>query len=167
MYGKVVAMNLNQVVRQGLPRLAERLHDDCFEAHRGAFWWDEERRIAVAFGNDGADERQNFEIASVRKLLADHGGVELGFARHGDDGYSFALACELPETFGPDVMEGVLWKAWNTISSHKKEDPVPAALDWDAIGRMLGEQKRHPPESVFAAIQGDIAHVVLERNGLL
>ena len=34
-------------------KIVDRIGDECFEAHRGAFWWDEDRRIAVVFGNDG------------------------------------------------------------------------------------------------------------------
>jgi hypothetical protein len=144
--------------------IAKRLHDDCFEAHRGAFWWDEKHRIAVAFGNDGKGNRQDFEIAAIRKLLADYGGKELGFTWHED--YSFVLMCELPRVLNPDVLEGVLWKAWNTISWHKKDDPIPVVLNWDAIKQGLEEGHFASLEGSFTGIQGNIARATLERNGL-
>jgi hypothetical protein len=144
--------------------IAKRVHDDLFEAHRGGFWWDEERRVAIAFGNDGGDGRQDFEIAAVRRLLAEYGGRELDFARHAD--YSFVLMCELPEPLNPDVLEGVLWKAWNTISWHKKDDPNPVVLDWDAIKQGLEEGHFASLEGAFTGIQGNIARATLERNGL-
>ena len=154
--------------------IVTRLHDDCFEAHRGAFWWDEKRRIAVAFGNDGRGVRQDFEIAAVRKLLADYGGKELGFARSAeaegfpeDTGYSFALMCELPKPLHPGVLDGVLWKAWTTISFHDKDDPTPVVLDWDAIKQSLDDGHFDSLAGAFVGIQANIAHATLERNGLI
>jgi hypothetical protein len=144
--------------------IARRLHNDCFEAHRGAFWWDEKRRVAVAFGNDGRGHRQDFEIAAVRKLLADYGGKELGFAW--DEDYSFVLMCELPEVLDPDVLEGVLWNAWNIVSWHKKGDPTPVVLNWDEIRRGLEEKHFASVEGAFTGGQANIAHATLERNGL-
>jgi hypothetical protein len=74
-------------------KIVDRVRDECFEAHRGAFWWDEGRRIAVAFGNDGhdGDGRARLEVEALRKFLHNLGGQELGFATAGD-GYSWAHA---------------------------------------------------------------------------
>ena len=146
-------------------KIADRMHDECFEAHRGAFWWDENRRLAVAFANDGQGDRQNFEIAAVRQLLRDYDGKEVGFATSND--YSFSLVCQLPAALTPDLLESVLWIAWNTISFHRHKGRIdPVKLDWDAIKRGINSGSFGSLEGAFTGIQADIARATLERNGL-
>src|SRR5262245_18047004 len=97
-----------------MQKLVERLSDDCFEAHRGAFWWQEDAGIAVAFGNDGyaSDPRAKGEVQAVRRLLDALGGEELAFATDAEDGYSWALACRLDRPGAVEVLEGLLWQVW-------------------------------------------------------
>src|SRR5262249_44866129 len=113
-----------------MQKIVERVREDCFEAHRGAFWGDQAGRLAVAFGNDGypGDERAQQEVAAVRRLLAEYGGREIGFAVQEE--YSWALGCELPERLSPDILEGVLWAAWVQFASAKASGQA-FALDWD------------------------------------
>jgi hypothetical protein len=173
-----------------LQALAQRLFDDCFEAHRGAFWWNEDQRLAVVFGNDSvpaalltADqicasrelnprattepgERSTFEVAAIRRLLADHGGTEVGFATA--EGATWVLGCLLPASLSPDVLEGTAWLAWHTISYHRAHNvPGPATLNWEAIHRGLRQGRFRSVEGCFVGYQANVAHAVLERNGLL
>jgi hypothetical protein len=124
-----------------------RLYDRCFEAHRGAFWLDKRRRIAVAFGNDGYDEdiRAQSEVDAVRCLLADQGGEEIGFATAGE-GYTWALVCKLPAGVSPDTLEGVLWETW--INAIDLQDPTDET-------------------DFFQSLQTTIAREAIARLGLL
>jgi hypothetical protein len=85
---------------------------DCVEARRGAFWWDEEQRVAIAFGNDGYSENEVAQevVVGVCSLLFDVGGRVLAF-RTSDDGYCWALACQLKPPVGPDHLDIVVWLA--------------------------------------------------------
>jgi hypothetical protein len=125
--------------------LADRLGDDCFEAHRGAFWWDEGSRVAVAFGNDGyatEDNRAALEVAELRDMVAAAGGEEVGFATTAD-GYTWALACRLPAALTPEALEAAAWAAYG------------------------GADADHPAGACFQGWQLNTARAVLERNGLL
>jgi hypothetical protein len=100
-------------VKNGIPiqGIVERLSTGyCFEAHRGAFWWDKKMRIAIAFGNDGytQDDRAKFEVECLHTLLQQWGSKELAFATDHEDGDSWALACELSVSLTPDFLEGCL-----------------------------------------------------------
>jgi hypothetical protein len=131
-----------------IKKIVDRTGEDCFEAHRGAFWWDEARRVAVAFGNDGyssTDEWARQEVEALRQLLARGGGKELAFATD-EDGYSWALACELPAGLGLDHLKAALWAGW-----------------WG----QPPDQKFLGVATLHAHIQAHIAEVVLERNGLI
>jgi hypothetical protein len=131
--------------------IVNRLSTECSEAHRGAFWWDEARRVAVAFGNDGyngEDGRARREVEAVRQLLAESGGRELGFATDPEGGYSWALACELPASLSPDVLTQTLWVAW-----------FRASREAGSVGAELSEE--------FWRLQANIAGAILERNGLI
>jgi hypothetical protein len=121
--------------------IGNRLSDDCQEAHRGAFWWDEGRRIAVAFGNDGhaTDRRAQFEVEAVRDFLRLGSGRELAFATS-SSGYSWALACELSANLNLLHVEALLWAAWTNSSPQFDDD--------------------------FACREINTARAVLERNGL-
>jgi hypothetical protein len=155
-----------------MQKLVNRLGHDCFEAHRGAFWWDEGRRVAVAFGNDGfggEDGRARFEVESLRELLRREGGKELAFAT-GDDGYTWALACALPGGLTPDVLEGVLWMAWNLASSGSRPgrpNPERVVLDWDAVREGLRDRKFGSALGALTGYQANAARAFLERNGLV
>jgi hypothetical protein len=150
-------------------KIVDRLGDDCFEAHRGAFWWDEASRVAVAFGNDGyaQDVRARSEVAAVRRLLAEDGGEELAFATD-EDGYSWALACKLPAGLVPDVLEGILWLVWNELSDRRwgpKGNDCDVALDsidWGDLREVLRTEGWS-----LTGLQVNIAGMVLERNGLI
>ena len=165
--------------------IVDRLGTECFEAHRGAFWWEKEQRIAIAFGNDGGeggeDERAQYEVAALRVLLAAEGGKELAFARDSQHGYSWALACELPAGLNPDLLERALWAAWNAASGRRVQveegaNPPPLTLDpdgvrkvlnWDHIRDCLANRKFGSVGAAFTGYQANIARAVLERNGLL
>src|SRR5262245_9935949 len=97
-----------------IQKIVDRIGGECFEAHRGAFWWHEDRRIAIAFGNDGyaQDERARLEVRALRELLPGLGGRELAFATESEGGYGWALACEIPEELGPENLEAALWSVW-------------------------------------------------------
>ncbi len=125
-------------------KIVDRLRGECFEVHRGAFWWDEGRRVAVAFGNDGysTDEKARREVAAVRQLLVEQEGRELGFATDSEDGYCWALACELPADLDPAALESVLWDAWLS-------------------------QCEAPEKGLFRSYQSQVAGAVLERHGLI
>jgi hypothetical protein len=176
------------------------LAHDCGEAHRGAFWWDEEHRIAVVFGNDGLpsshmteeyreESRRNyvthhnpsmspdewvdfyagkvdFEIGAVRELLARFGGREVAFtASREDDGWM--LVCDLfGSSLVPDILEGVLWKAWMAIGSRREHDPEPVTLNWEEIDRGLKSRNFTSIKDCFIGVRGNIARHALERNGL-
>jgi hypothetical protein len=165
--------------RLDMQALVDRLASDCFEAHRGSFWWDEKRRIAIAFGNDGyrEDRRARLEVEAVRRLLAHWGGKELGFATESEFGYSWALACEVTSKVTPDIVEGVLWRAWDDLSTQKEEgkklglDEAACherlTLNWDEIAGWLAGQRFPSAEACFTGLQANIARATLERNGLL
>jgi hypothetical protein len=148
-----------------IQKIADRLTEECFEAHRGAFWWDEDERVAIAFGNDGysTDARSQQEVEAVRDLFDNIGGRELAFAT-ANDGYSWALACELDHHLDVSHLEAVLWLAWKGLSAQRAagEDPM---FDWfefeDTVQAMLSEAVE------VRGIQPNIAGAVLERNGLV
>jgi hypothetical protein len=162
-----------------MQKLVDRLGDDCFEAHRGGFWWDEKNRLAVVFGNDGYqnDERARGEVEAIRRLLAEFGGKEVGFATESEEGYSWALACELSDDLTPDVLEGIAWAAWNQLCRQKAagekvqlDDNVGRerlTLDWEKIRKMLRSRTARSDADLMTGVQGNIAGAVLERNGLL
>jgi hypothetical protein len=162
-----------------MQKLVDRLGDDCFEAHRGAFWWEKAKRVAVAFGNDGyrQDGRARLEVEALRRLLVHWGGKELGFATNSEDGYSWALACELTRKLTPHVVEGVLWRVWHDLSSQKEEgkklglDEAACherlVLNWDEIKGWLADQRFPSAQACFTGLQANIARATLERNGLL
>jgi hypothetical protein len=144
----------------GLPavpiqKVANRLYEDCHQAHRGAFWWDEGKRVAIAFGNDGysSDPRSQGEVAALRVLLKEWGGIELGFATEDGEGegYGWALACRCPSWLNPDVLEGTLWFAWNELSEHR--DPAAGDVDlktlnWDYLHQALQSGRTVSPEEM-------------------
>jgi hypothetical protein len=149
-------------------RIVDRIGDECFEAHRGAFWWDEARRIAVAFGNDGYagdGSRARVEVEALRGFVDHYGGRELGFATAGD-GYSWALACELPEDGSPDALEVILWAAWLEASSQKAAGLKPRLNHGAIAARLEGMQPAFEAGAV-GGYHGNVARAVLERNGLL
>jgi hypothetical protein len=135
-----------------------------FRGSPRAFWWDEARHIAIAFGNDGynVDERARLEVEAVRRLIHELGGKELSFAT-GDDGYSWALACELATVDGVAFLEGMLWAAWNELSELKGKG-LEVKLNLDAIKKAV--ESRTLPR-VTGGVQVNIARAVLERNGLI
>jgi hypothetical protein len=125
--------------------IVDRIYNDCHEAHRGAFWWDRPRRIAVAFGNDGyaTDARSQREVAELRKMLAGGRSREIGFATAAE-GYSWALACDLADSgLRPSTLDLCLWMSWYD------DDPLA------------------PEHAAFTKLQKHIAEMALERNGLL
>lgn len=137
-----------------IQKLVNRFGDDCFEAHRGAFWWDESKRIAIVFGNDGYKERRaKEEVNAIRKLLKSSSGKELAFATTEDE-YSWALACELGSSLTPRILSQRLWQAWNFSSD------LPDKLD---------DLKDFPAEvgEGFVDYQIQITESILERNGLI
>jgi hypothetical protein len=133
--------------KEQLQELVTRLRTKCRKAWRGAFWWDEERRVAVVFGNDGLpsafhsdptsdpDERVDFEIAAVRELLRRYGGKELAFAVKSIS--SWAMACDLSgSSLQPDVLEKKMWTTWNNNTAYDPEIEeiyLPARLRWLAL----------------------------------
>jgi hypothetical protein len=128
--------------------IANRLHAECFEAHRGAFWWDEQSRCAIAFGNDGysQDERSQREVALLREVYTAAGGQELGFATAGE-GYTWAAAWLLPPEpkplpITPGNLESTLWTGW---LGHRFTGEATASMN----------------------VQQHIAGMVLERCGLV
>jgi hypothetical protein len=190
---------MRDIGKEELQTLVERLSTDCMEAHRGAFWWDERRHIAICFGNDGAtagdmDERAQFGVAVVRKLLAAKGGKELGFATDRESGGDWTLACRLPAGAGPELLEAVLWVAWNVATDHRvavrdglnppelstdavrdglnppelsTDDVVPVGLDWGRINESLRSKQFDGLTAFFTEYQANVARAVLERNGLV
>jgi hypothetical protein len=126
------------VTSADLQALAGRLAGDCSLASRRAFWWDESRRIAVVFGNDDVPvelltaeethrpcpddpdprfapgERGRFQVASIRRVLAESGGAELGFATVGST--AWILACSLPEGMPLFFLDLVVWFAWDVVT---------------------------------------------------
>jgi hypothetical protein len=162
-----------------MQKLVDRLASDCFEAHRGVFWWQQKKRVAVVFGNDGyrQDNRSRLEVEALRRLLAHWGGKELGFATDSETGYSWALACELTGKLTPHVVEGVLWRVWHDLSSQKEEgrklglDEAACherlVLNWDEIKGWLADQRFPSAQACFTGLQANIARATLERNGLL
>jgi hypothetical protein len=149
-------------------KIADRIAEECFEAHRGAFWWQEDRRIAVAFGNDGyagEGSRAQVEVEALRGFLAHYGGREVGFATAAD-GYSWALACELPEEGVPEAMEAVLWAVWGEASAQRTAGQVPHLNHGAIAARLEGMQAAFMTGAV-GGYQGNVARATLERNGLL
>jgi hypothetical protein len=146
--------------------IVERISSDCMEAHRGAFWWDEERRIAVAFGNDGyvQDRRAKFEVEVLRKYLNVLGGGcrELAFAVDEDTGYSWAMACELAPLATPALLEQFLWAGWNM----KPTPDLSQEPDWNEIMAQMEDDACQCEPSTFELYQSSIAGAVIERNGL-
>jgi hypothetical protein len=122
------------------------------EAQRGAFWWDEDKRIAVVFGNDdyATDRRAKAEVEAVRRMIRGD-GKELAFATSGSDGFSWALACEVPARLDLGNLTYIIWSTWLWLDAGKHSP------EWES----LPEQQ----ESINAQIH--IAEMVLERNGLI
>src|SRR5262245_5021859 len=119
---------------------------ECFAAHRGAFWWDEPSRTAVAFGNDGyaTDRRSHLEVEALRQFLAHYGGKELGFAKDAKEGYSWALGCELPPDLTPDLLDAALRFAWDRLS-HARHKGQELTLDGEGgIAESLRSGQFHP-----------------------
>lgn len=150
-------------------QIVERLSAECFEAHRGAFWWDEALRIAVVFGNDAfsSDPATEFEVAAVRRVLTDHGGKELVFATNSEDAYTWAIACELPDALAPEVLQDLMWHAWQLAKRHAKLtregfNPAPLALDWNHINTCIrAGQRIDPCPDAFMYLQTKIAYAAL------
>jgi len=90
--------------------VVRHVSEHMFEAHRGAMPW-KRPGISVAFGNDGAGERQDREIAALRSYLEERQIDELGFAKStGEDAdYSWAM---LIRSGNPDQFVSVLWDGW-------------------------------------------------------
>ena len=114
-----------------------------FEAHRGAMSW-KKPGISVVFGNDGAGERQDREIACLRNYLDQHEIEELGFAvslgaEDHDAGYSWAM---LVRDDNPDQFIPVIWSGW------------------------LGDHLSDPMSAVFLHVQSSIAKRVIEDHGV-
>jgi hypothetical protein len=132
--------------------LVDRLHADCREAHRGAFWWDEDERIAVFFGNDGSPTEDLFvkeEVAAVRTYLRTTSGTELAFAVKED--ITWALACHLPDHLGWLELSYCVWDIWMFRRMHLDQpmpEPMPRGFWPDVIHHI------------------DWADYILERNGL-
>src|SRR5262249_41018177 len=159
-------------------KIVSRLGDDCFEAHRGAFWWQEDRHVAIAFGNDGysGDGRARAEVEALRHLIAEMGGKELGFATDPEDGYSWALAFELKGAGVVDVVEAFRWWAWNEVPRQKAAGQPLAVqwrkfemgkLSWDRIKAILDHEEIGSLAELDTSTQGNIARATLERNGLV
>jgi hypothetical protein len=145
-----------------LQKLVTRLRTDCYEAHRGAFCWDEGRGVAVAFGNDGTppDEPVDFEIAAIRGLLRRYGGKELAFAVEPEGG-TWAMACDLSgSSLNEDVLEAVLWEAWNAKAEGNDFEPESVTMD---EGRLTSGTFKDN----YTGWQVKIARSILERNGLV
>jgi len=111
-----------------------------FEAHRGAMLW-KKPGISVAFGNDGAGEKQDREIASLRAYLKANEIEELGFAKStGEDaGYSWAM---IIKSAAPDQFVAPLWVGW------------------------LGEDLQHGAAIAFSSLQVQIAQRVVADHGI-
>jgi hypothetical protein len=150
-----------------IQKIVDRLSDECFEAHRGAFWWNEEQQIAIAFGNDGysTDGRAILEVEAVRRLLSAMDGKEIGFATSEEDGHGWALACELENAQGVELLEGMMWEVWGDLSKQQAEGKE-LKLDWDAINDGLESRKFRSADDAASGVQVNIARAVLERNGL-
>ncbi len=151
--------------RINVRRIIDRLHDDCFEAHRGAFWLDERRRVAVAFGNDGhnTDARAWFGVAAIRRLLRDEGGEEIGFATAGK-GYSWALVCKLPEAVSADNLHSTLWGAWHRACGLERAGVTINSMD---PGDYPVEEEESAEHYMHTVVQAGIAAGVLARHGLI
>jgi hypothetical protein len=154
-----------------LQAVVNRLGDECFEAHRGAFWWSKADRVAICFGNDGYAKdsrgRAKAEVEALRRFLAEYGGREVGFATEAEDGYSWALACVPPEGMGPEVLEGVLRQAWTWASHQEGAGPnTPLVLDWAAIKEGLETGRFSGLSACQTGLQANIARATLERCGL-
>src|SRR6266545_2343618 len=115
------------VKKLDMQKIVDRLSDECQEAHRGAFWFDETRHLVIAFGNDGhtKDERAKQEVAAVRRYLVEVGGKELGFATNSGSGYSWALICEVKNSKAPEILEDIRWATW-LRAGEQKQDGRPA-----------------------------------------
>jgi hypothetical protein len=132
-------------------KLVDRLHADCREAHRGAFWWDEDKGIAVVFGNDGSPDEDPVkeEVAAVRTYLKAMAGTELAFAVKND--ITWALACHLPDHLEPLELAHCIWAIWKFRRMHP-DQPLPEPM----------------PQGFLPDVLHHINWVdcILERNGL-
>jgi hypothetical protein len=97
---------------------ADRLKDEVFEAHRGAVLV--RPGVAAVFSNAGFREREQRELAEVRRQLKLAGFRELGWGLEGE-GYSWAMLVEVPSfktAAGRDMMlarlTDIVWDAWRT-----------------------------------------------------
>jgi hypothetical protein len=149
-------------------KIVDRISDECFEAHRGAFWWDEGKRVAIAFGNDGfsTDKRSRLEVEAVRRLVKEYGGKEIGFATDSEDVYSWAMAVTIPDLRGVDLIEGALWATWLDLGG-KKGRHRAMVLNWPSIRSQLERGSFASVKDTFIGVQANIARAVLERAGLL
>jgi hypothetical protein len=112
---------------------ANYLHQEHFEAHRGAVLW--EPGVVVIFGNDGylQDERTRKEVEVVREKLRATNIKEIGFGTDtAEDGYTWALLVEVDEyqteagqKFHRVMLTGsffdLVWDAWSI--AYPTDDP--------------------------------------------
>jgi hypothetical protein len=102
--------------------VAEYIHDELFEAHRGVIHLS--RGDFLAFGNDGfaTDDRTKCEVAAVRSRMAGR-ATEMGFATTAS-GYSWVMLLRLPEEHATEagreafrtLLTLTMWEAWCTDS---------------------------------------------------
>jgi hypothetical protein len=152
------------VISIDIQKIVERLGEEFFEAHRGAFWWEEGRCVAIVFGNDGyaTDGRAKLEVEAARRLLGFLDGRELAFATD-SVGYSWALACQVGEPGAVNLLQATLWLAWNRLSAQKgKGEP----LSIDSADLQPGAIVASAPYEL-GGCQPNIAGAILERGGLI
>jgi hypothetical protein len=156
-------------------KIVDRVSVECFEAHRGAFWWDEDERIGVVFGNDGysSDERSQGEVDAIRWVLETIDGIgledndrehrELACAT-GNDGYSWVLICRLGHKLDISHLKLIIWTVWGVMSKQKAAGEF---MTWDEATYLIDDIITNSDDLEEVGVQANIASAVLERNGLL
>jgi hypothetical protein len=127
------------------PKLANWVHDNLFQAHRGAFTY---LGQYVAFGNDGyrTDPRARREAELLREWLAPDGFVEDAFGTSGDaEDYTWVIVARNPGGVTLTLTEQLTEAVWNAWSN--------------AFGADVGGS--------FASAQRGQADQALARSGLL
>jgi hypothetical protein len=113
-------------------KAANHIAEHMFTAHRGAMPW-RLLGVTVVFGNDGygQDERARREVQIVRRVLAETGVAELGFATCDEDDYTWAMLIKAEDHAAWDAM---LWAAWSHLNgTDEEDDEIQRRIAADAI----------------------------------